>query len=92
MSTFGYKEVPVPYMIHLNVLWAVLRIRIRRFLGLLDPDLDQLVKTTAPDPSIIKQKSKKILDYYCFVTSLWLFIFEKWCKCTFNKKQQKNLI
>jgi hypothetical protein len=30
------------------------------FLGLLDPD---------PDPSIIKQNSKKNLDFYCFVTS-----------------------
>jgi hypothetical protein len=43
---------------------AVLRIRIRRihlFLGLLDPD---------PDPSIIKQKNKKNIDSYCFVTSL----------------------
>ncbi len=22
---------------------------------------------------------------YCFVTSFWLFIFEKWCKCTLKK-------
>jgi hypothetical protein len=32
------------------------------FLGLLDPDPDL-------DPSITKQKSKKNLDSYCFVTS-----------------------
>ncbi len=32
--------------------------------------------------SIIKQKCKKNLDSYCFVTSLWLFIWEK---CTFKK-------
>ncbi len=51
-SIFGYKEIP--YAIHLNVLWAGLRIRIRRFLGLLDPDLDPLVKSTAL--AIIKQK------------------------------------
>jgi hypothetical protein len=39
------------------------------FLGL--PDLDPLVGGTDPDPiSIIKQKSKKNLDSYCFVTSL----------------------
>ncbi len=25
-------------------------------------------------------KNKKNLDFYCFVTSLWLFIFEEWCK------------
>jgi hypothetical protein len=38
-----------------------------------DPDPNQ-------DPSIIKQNSKnskKSIDSYCFVTSLWLFIFEK---------------
>ncbi len=33
-----------------------LRIRIRMFLGLLDPDPDPLVRCTDPDPSIIKQK------------------------------------
>jgi hypothetical protein len=44
---------------------AVLRIQIRMFLDLLDPDPDQ-----DPDPSIIKKKknSKKNLDSYCFVT------------------------
>ena len=33
------------------------------------------------------KNSKKNLDSYCFVTfvtSLWLFILEKWCKCTFK--------
>ncbi len=28
------------------------------------------------------KNSKKNLDFYCFVTSLWLFIFEEWCKFT----------
>ncbi len=28
--------------------------------------------------------SKKNLDSYCFVTSFGLFVFEKWCKCTFK--------
>ncbi len=32
----------------------------------------------ALDPSIIKQKSKKNLDSYCFITFLWLFIFENY--------------
>jgi hypothetical protein len=32
------------------------RIRIRMFLGLLVPDLDQLVRGMDPAPSIIKQK------------------------------------
>ncbi len=48
---------------------AVLRIRIRlrrihKFLVL--PDPEPLVRD--PDPSIIKQKSKKNIDFYCFVT------------------------
>ncbi len=38
----------------------VLQIRIRMFLGLLDPD-----QAPDPDPSIIKQKSKKNLNIYC---------------------------
>ncbi len=56
-----------------RTLWfcipAVLRIliwisKIGMFLGLLDPDT--LVRGTDPDPSIIKQNSKKNLDSYCF--------------------------
>jgi hypothetical protein len=45
------------------------------FLGLLVPDPDPSVKGMDPDqdpdldPSITKQKSKKNLDSYCFVTS-----------------------
>ncbi len=31
------------------------------------------------------KNSKKNIDSYCVVTSLWLFIFEKRCKCTFKK-------
>ncbi len=34
---------------------------------------------------IIKQNSKKNLDFYWFGTSFWFFIFEKWCKSTFKK-------
>jgi hypothetical protein len=41
-------------------VWAVLRIRIRMILGLLDPDWDPLVRGMDPepdrDPSITKQK------------------------------------
>ncbi len=54
---------------------SVYRIRIRRirkFLGLTDPDPDLLARGTYPDPSIIKQKNGKNLDFYCFVTSLKL--------------------
>jgi hypothetical protein len=47
------------------------------FLGLLDPDPDPSVRGMNPDqdpfldldPFITKQKSKKNLDSYCFVTS-----------------------
>jgi hypothetical protein len=52
---------------------AVLQLRIHMFSGLLDPDPDPLVRgiypATDPDPYIIKQKSKKNLEFYCFVTS-----------------------
>jgi hypothetical protein len=50
----------------LHVFLAVLRTRLRMFLGLLDPD--PLVRGMDPDPYIIKQKKKNI-DSYCFVTS-----------------------
>ncbi len=49
----------------------MLRIRIRwirKFLGLLDPVPDLLVRGTDPENS------------YCFVTSFLLVIFEIWCK------------
>ena len=66
----------------------VLRIRIRIhrihvFLGLLDPD--PLVSAMDPDPSIIMQKSKEKPWFHLFSDSFWLFIFEKWCKCSFKK-------
>jgi hypothetical protein len=44
------------------------------FLGLLDTDPDPLVRSTDPDPaqdpSMIKEKSKKKINSFCFVTSL----------------------
>ncbi len=53
------------------------------------PDPNPIVQGTYPDtnPSIIK----KNLDSYCFVISLWLFIFEKWCKCSFNLPSWRSL-
>ncbi len=33
----------------------------------------------------LSKNSKKNLHFYRFVTSFWLFIFEKWCKSTFKK-------
>ncbi len=61
-----------------NEQWtAVFRIHV--FSDLPDPDplLRGMDPDPDPDPSIIKQiQSKKNLDFYCFVTSFWLFIFE----------------
>ncbi len=34
---------------------------------------------------------RKNLHFSCFLTSLWLFIFEIWCKCCFKKKWTKKL-
>ncbi len=62
------------------------------FLGL--SDSNRLVRGTGtdldPDPSIIKQKSKKNLDSYCFVTSLLLFVFEKLIKYSFKTVRTKK--
>jgi hypothetical protein len=76
----------------INYFQAVLRIRIRIkirvrririILGLLDPDPSSLVKGMDPDPDPApaplspSKNSKKNPDFYCFVTSFLLFIFEK---------------
>jgi hypothetical protein len=41
-------------------------------------------------PSTSK-KMQKNLDFYCFVTSLWFFIFEEWYKCIFKKESALKL-
>ncbi len=46
-----------------------------------------------PDPHVLSPRillsssknCKENLDSYCFVTCFGLFIFERWCKCTFKK-------
>ncbi len=62
------------------------------FSGLLDPDPDLLVRTARIRILLSPSKnSKKNLDSYCFfVTSFWLFIFEKWCKCTFKRSGSES--
>ncbi len=35
--------------------------------------------------TLSSKNNKKNLYFYCLVTSLWPFVFEKWCKCTFKK-------
>jgi hypothetical protein len=47
------------------------------FLGLLDPDLDPLVRGADPYTSSIKQNSKKNLDSDCFVTFVKTFYLRK---------------
>ncbi len=56
----------------------LIRIRIHMFWGLLDPDpLVITYKYRSGSGSGSSSKiNKKNLDFYCFVTSLWLFIFE----------------
>jgi hypothetical protein len=49
-------QFPREKPIFVHVKNAVLRIRIRMFLGLPDPDQHPLVQGTDPDPSITKQK------------------------------------
>ncbi len=61
-----------------------------------DPDPLVLRGTvTDPDPSKfyhLAKNSKKNTDSYCFVTSLWLFIFEKLCKVASKSKKQKYFV
>ncbi len=69
-----------------------IRIRIHVFWGLLDPD--PLVRGMDPAPDLFflssSKKGKKNLDFYCFVTSFWLFTVEKWCKVPSKSIMQKN--
>ncbi len=37
-----------------------------------------------------RKNNKKNLDSYCFLTSLWLFILEKWCFVASTNIKQKN--
>jgi hypothetical protein len=77
-------EFSTMYLLMIPDLEAVLRIRIHQihmFLGLLDPDplfLDMILLS-------LSKNSKENHAFYWFVTSFWLFIFEKWCKCTFKQ-------
>ncbi len=67
-------------------IFSVLRRRNRMFLSL--PDPDPLARGTDPEPdtTIIKQKNKKKLDSYCFVTSLWLTKMSRICNTVFFSK------
>jgi hypothetical protein len=60
-----------------------------------DPSVRDMDPDPDPDPSAIlllsSKYSKKNLDFFCFVASFGLFIFEKLCKCTFNKYLAEKL-
>ncbi len=90
-------------MCMLAVYRIQIRIRIHQiqmFLGL--PDPDPLVRgmdpelAPDPDPSIIllssSKTSKKNLDFYCFVTSFELFIFENDINVPSKSNKKKNLL
>ncbi len=55
-------------------------------------DPDPLMRSTDqdPDPAADQdpQKKYKTPDSYCFVTSLSVFIIEKWFKCTGTLKKK----
>jgi hypothetical protein len=59
------------------------------FFGL--PDPDSLLRDPDPDPSIIKQNSKKTLDSYCFMTSLDFLSLKKDVNVPAKSNKQKNL-
>ncbi len=59
------------------------------------------ISVADPDPSVEvrirlrilltwSKNCKKNIDSLRFVTCLWLFIFGKWCKCTFKSKKEEN--
>jgi hypothetical protein len=57
--------------------------RIRKFLGF--PGRNRLSEVRVRILSSSSQNDKINIDFYSFVTSSWIFIFEEWCKCTFKK-------
>ncbi len=72
-----------------------MRIRIRMFLGLPDPDQlvrrrDQIVSTGIVRDQKHKN-SKENLDSYYFVTSLWIILFKNDVNVASKSNKQKNL-
>jgi hypothetical protein len=69
---------------------------IHMFLGL--PNRDPLVRdkdpdpATDPDPLSSSKNSKKNINFYCFVTSLRLFIFKKDVNVPSKSNKQKTYV
>ncbi len=82
-NSWVYRTKKVPFQ-HPDTSLQVLRIRIRMFLGL--PDPDPLVRSWI---RILLYHQAKIVRKTLILTILWLFfwlfIFEKWYKCIFKK-------
>ncbi len=67
----------------------------------LDPDLFRSLESSVPDPQVFgppwsrslsssKNLYKKNLEFYCFVTSLWLFIFKNDVNVPSKSNKQKK--
>ncbi len=61
--------------------------------SVVDLDPDPSLFCTDSDPCINKQKSKKNLDLYYFVTFLTIYLqkIENCCNCTFNSSKRQKL-
>ncbi len=70
--------------------------RIHMFLGLVDPEPLDRGMDPDPDPSIIKQKQEKNLDFYSFVFKLWLLFdflsLKNYVKVSSKSTMQKNFL
>ena len=67
-------------------------IRIRKFLGLSDPDTDQSLYDRIRILPSSSKESKKDLDFYCFVTSFGLLSLKIDVKEPSRSNRQKELI
>jgi hypothetical protein len=69
-SVLNCRTEVVLYVVGPDTINIMVRIRtIRKFSDLPDP----FVRGTDPDPSIIKQSSKKNIDFYCFCVFIVAF-------------------
>jgi hypothetical protein len=80
MRIVSIRSIFKPYAPVLRIRIRIHRIHI--FLGLLLWIRFRILQSSC-------KNSKKNLDSYYFVT---LFIFEKWCKCSFKKSLAKKLV
>ncbi len=77
----------VPVLVYIGSWLSVLRIRIR--IRIHKSELYGSGPGSFYHQAIIVRKT--LIPRYCFVTSLWLFVFEKWCKCNVPSKSNKQI-